>query len=488
MLLLCNIRKEDDMPLLAECGASKTLAQTSLGLLEILFADCPRRDFQVRFWDDSTWGVRRQPRFVVVLKHPEALRAMFLTPSELTLGEAYVHDDFDIEGDIEAAFDLADYLLCQERSPKNRLGLSRWVQKLSANSFPRADANPIQLKGALHSRDRDQQAVTYHYDLPAEFYALWLDPCMVYSCAYFATQEDDLDTAQLQKLDYICRKLRLRRGERLLDIGCGWGGLIQYAAAHYGVEAVGITLSVPQAELARQRLRESGLNDRCRVEVSDYRDINYDQQYDKIVSIGMFEHVGDALLPQYFRRAWDLLRPGGVFLNHGIAFSATYRRRGPSFTDRYVFPDGDPVPISTSLCAAELSGFEVRDVESLREHYGLTLRHWVRRLEAHMEEARRITSDTTYRTWRLYMAGAAHGFRSGRLNVYQALLAKPLLGKSGLPLSREDWYLGRPHPDDRVYPAGPPSPASWYGWPATFVDRIESGSDPHLSLLFTSCR
>jgi cyclopropane-fatty-acyl-phospholipid synthase len=243
----------------------------------------------------------------------------------------------------------------------------------------------------------------------------------------------------VRKLDYICRKLRLRPGERLLDIGCGWGGLIVHAAAHYDVEAVGITLSVPQAEVARERLRESGLNPRCRVEVCDYRDLEPGQPYDKIVSVGMFEHVGEELLPEYFRRAFGLLRPGGVFLNHGIACSAIYRRQGPSFTDRYVFPDGDLVPINTSLRAAELSGFEVRDVEGLREHYALTLHHWVRRLEAHAEEARRITNDATYRIWRLYMAGSAHGFRIGRLNLYQTLFARPLRGQSGLPLTREDW-------------------------------------------------
>ena len=263
---------------------------------------------------------------------------------------------------------------------------------------------------------------------------------MVYSCAYFATPEEDLDSAQERKLDYICRKLRLCRGERLLDIGCGWGGLIMHAAAHYGVEAVGITLSAPQAELARQRLRESGLSDRCRVEVSDYRDIEHGQLYDKIVSVGMFEHVGEAFLPEYFNRAYELLRPGGVFLNHGIAYSATYHRRGPSFSERYVFPDGEMVPINTTIRAAELSGFEVRDIESLREHYELTLHHWVRRLEAQAEQARAISDDTTYRIWRLYMAGSAHGFRTGRLNVYQTLLVKPRQGDSGLPLTREDWY------------------------------------------------
>jgi len=408
--------------------------------LEALLAHYPRRDFQVRLWNGTTWGVEAQPRFTLVLKRPGALRAMFLSPSELTLGEAYIYDDFDIEGDIEAAFELAESLLGQERSLGASLDLNERLQKLPRSDRPRTGLHSSELGGAVHSKDRDRQAVRYHYDLPTEFYALWLDQRMIYSCAYFATPEQDLDTAQVRKLDYICRKLRLRPGERLLDIGCGWGGLIMHAAAHYGVEAVGITLSVPQAEVARERLHELELTNRCRVEVSDYRDIEHDQQYDKIVSVGMFEHVGEALLPEYFRRAWDLLRPGGVFLNHGIAYSATYRRQGPSFTDRYVFPDGEMVPISTGLRAAELSGFEVRDVESLREHYGLTLHHWVRRLEAHAEEARQITDDTTYRIFRLYMAGAAHGFRSGRLNVYQTLLAKPLHGRSGLPLTREDWH------------------------------------------------
>jgi cyclopropane-fatty-acyl-phospholipid synthase len=365
---------------------------------------------------------------------------MFSSPSELTLGEAYIYDDFDIEGDIEAAFDLADYLLGQERSPRETFDLKERLEKVPKSDRPRADLHPIEFGGRVHSKERDRQAIHYHYDLPAEFYALWLDPRMVYSCAYFSKPEEDLDSAQVRKLDYICRKLRLSPGERLLDIGCGWGALIIHAAAHYGVECVGITLSVPQAEVARKRVRAAGLNDLCRVEVSDYRDIDHEQQYDRIASVGMFEHVGEALLPEYFHQAWDLLRPGGVFLNHGIAYSATYHRRGPSFTDRYVFPDGEPVPISTSLRAAELSGFELRDVESLREHYALTLHHWVQRLEAHREEACRITDDTTYRIWRLYMAGSAHGFCTGRLNVYQTLFAKPVRGQSGLPLTRADWY------------------------------------------------
>ena len=427
------------MAALANSPFGEKASLASAEFLEALLADCPKRDFQVRFWDGTTWLSERQPRFTLVLKHPGALRAMFSRPSELTLGEAYIYDDFDIEGDIEVSFELADYLLQQERSFLKSLDLAKRRQTLPVNNRAHKNREPANFRGSVHSRDRDRQAVSYHYDLPADFYALWLDQRMVYSCAYFATPEEDLNSAQERKLDYICRKLRLRQGDRLLDVGCGWGGLIMHAVAHYGVEAVGITLSVPQAELARQRVRESGLSDRCCVQVLDYRDIQLGQPYDKIVSVGMCEHVGEAFLPEYFSRTYELLRPGGVFLNHGIAYSSTYRRQGPSFSDRYVFPDADLVPINVTIRAAELSGFEVRDLESLREHYALTLHQWVRRLEAHAPEARRITDDRTYRIWRLYMAGSAHGFRTGRLNVYQTLLAKPC-GDSVLPLTREDWY------------------------------------------------
>ena len=408
--------------------------------LDSLLANYPGRDFKVRLWDGTTWGAERQPRFTLVVKHPNALSALILAPSELALGEAYIYDDLDIEGDIEAAFSLADYLLRREPGQSEDLDRMRGVPKPPTSTPLRPGPRLVGMKGPVHSQERDRQAIHCHYDHPAEFYALWLDRRMVYSSAYFVTAEEDLESAQERKLDYICRKLRLRPGERLLDIGCGWGGLVMYAAEHYGVEAVGVTLSELQAERAQQRLRAAGLSDRCRVEVCDYRELGHSAQYDKLVSVGMFEHVGEEQLPEYFRRAWDLLRPGGVFLNHGIAYSATYRRRGPSFIDHYVFPDSELVPINVSLRAAELSSFEVRDVESLREHYALTLHHWVQRLEAHGEEARRITDDTTYRIWRLYMAGAAHAFRSGRLNLYQALLAKPVNGRSGLPLTREDWY------------------------------------------------
>jgi cyclopropane-fatty-acyl-phospholipid synthase len=431
------------MGVTANSALNQALVQVRPELLENLLADYPKRNFQVRLWDGRTWGLDQHPRFTLVLKHPGALRDMFFLPSELTLGEAYIFDDFDIEGDIEAALDLADYLLEQSdrRGVLQSLRLPTLLQNLAVNRQTNRVHRAATSHGSVHSKKRDCQAVRYHYDLPPEFFALWLDPRMLYSCAYFAPgEETDLDTAQCRKLDYICRKLRLRRGDRLLDIGCGWGGLMIHAAARYGAQVLGISLSPRQAEVARQRIRDSGLNDRCRVEVCDYRDLELGQQVDKIVSVGMYEHVGEEQLPEYFSRAWELLRPGGAFMNTGIAASVTYKRQGPSFIDRYVFPDGELVPINTSLGAAERSGFEVRDVESLREHYALTLHHWVRRLEAHAEEARRITDDTTFRILRLYMAASAHGFRSNRLNLYQVLLAKPLHGESGMPLTRADWY------------------------------------------------
>jgi len=214
-----------------------------------------------------------------------------------------------------------------------------------------------------------------------------------------------------------------------------------YAAAQHGVHAHGITLGIRQGELARKRIHDAGLDDHCRVEVCDYRDIECSQQFDKIVSIGMFEHVGKALLPEYFHRVWQLLRPGGVFLNSGIACAYSCSRPNvSSFVDRYVFPDGELVPISESLGAAEAVGFEVRDVESLREHYAMTLRQWVQRLEACAEPARTVSGETAYRIWRLHMAGSEHQFRSGALNLYHILLVKPQNGNSGMPLTRADLY------------------------------------------------
>ena len=420
--------------------AIQTALHPALSIFDELLRDYPQHEFQVRSWDGTTWGKTAHPRFTLVLKRPEAMRRLFLSPNEFSLGEAFIAGEFDIAGDIEAAFDLGDYLV----SKKDGLGL---ITSLSIEAFDKLGPHTEEviglpapeLSGAVHSKRRDRAAIRYHYDLVPEFFGLWLDPYMLYSSAYF-TDDIDLDSAQERKLDYICKKLRLQTGDYLLDIGCGWGGLLVYAARHFGVDALGITLSVRQGETARARIYDACLEKHCRVEICDYRELELPQQFDKIVSIGMFEHVGKALLPEYFGRAWHLLRPGGVFLNSGIASVPSRIHEGPSFVDRYVFPDGELVPLGKSITVAETAGFEVRDVESLREHYAMTLHEWVRRLEKHADEAKRLTNEVTYRIWRLYMAASAHQFRSGDLNLYQILMAKPSHGDAGVPLTRADWY------------------------------------------------
>ncbi len=422
--------------------ATEHAVQTSLELLDEILGAYQPRAFAVRLWDGTLWPpAPGQPTvFTLVLRHPGALRAMFLPPSEMHLAEAYIFDDFDIEGDITAIFPVADYVMAQTWGPAEQVRIGSRLLSLPRHDHAHVAAH---LHGTRHSRARDRQAIAYHYDRSNAFYALFLDRRMVYSCAYFQTPDDDLDTAQAQKLDYICRKLRLQPGERLLDIGCGWGGLVMFAAQHYGVTAHGITLSQQQAELAQQRIRAAGLQDRCTVEIRDYREVDTPAAYDKLVSVGMFEHVGAARLPDYFRQAYRLLKPGGVFLNHGIASSADEpSAKGENFIFRYVFPDGELVPLNVTLHAAEERHFEVRDVESLREHYALTLHHWVRNLEAHAHAARRLTDDVTYRIWRLYMSASLHGFMTRRHNLYQTLLVKAGHGLSGLPLSRADWYAG----------------------------------------------
>jgi cyclopropane-fatty-acyl-phospholipid synthase len=414
-------------------------------ILSGLFNDEALHQVHFRLWDGTYWPDAAPRPVTLVLRHPGALRAMFLPGTEVGLGEAYIYDDFDIEGSVEQVFSISDTLLAAASGLTARLKLGRSLLQLPEwkGSGHRSARGPAKLTGKAHSIDRDRQAVTYHYNVSNDFYSLWLDQRMVYSCAYFRSPDDSLDTAQEQKLEHICRKLRLRPGQRLLDIGCGWGGLAIYAAQHYGVDVTGITLSQPQADLANRRIQDAGLSDLCRVRVCDYRELDEPEAYDTLVSVGMFEHVGAAMLQGYFSQAYRLLRPGGVFLNHGIAVGR--EGDGPSqetsFSQAYVFPDGELVPIQVTLQAAEKSLFEVRDVESLREHYVLTLRQWVKRLEEQHTRALEFVDEPTYRTWRLYMSASAYGFDVGRLTVYQTLLSKPdVHGRSGLSLTRDDWY------------------------------------------------
>jgi cyclopropane-fatty-acyl-phospholipid synthase len=275
-----------------------------------------------------------------------------------------------------------------------------------------------------------------------EFFRPWLGETLAYSCAYFRNAEETLDVAQEQKIALICNKLRLRPFERFLDIGCGWGSLVLHAAGKHRACARGITLSREQAEVAKRRVERSKLGELCTVELQDYRELEIaERSFDKIASVGMFEHVGAENLRQYFRIAHGLLKPGGVFLNHGIARSHSSPPRKNSFIDRYVFPDGELVTLSQALQAAEAEHLEVRDVENLREHYELTLRRWVDGLQRNANAVLRHVSDVTYRVWLLYMAGSVAAFRRGEIAVYQVLLSRPDQGNSRLPLTREDWYL-----------------------------------------------
>ncbi len=422
---------------------SSETVEATLRFLRDLFAGYAR-DFAVRLWDGTVWEPDggHEPRFTIVLRHPGSVRAMFWPPRELTLAESYIYDDFDIEGDIEAVFEFADHFLARKRGSSERLQLIRRALALPRQRRPRVGRGRAQLSGRRSSLERARQAIAYHYDVSNDFFKLWLDPTMAYSCAVFEAPAEGLDTAQHRKLDYVCRKLRLRPGERLLDIGCGWGALLLHAVRHYGVEALGVTLSREQADLCAIRIREAGLPpDRCRVELRDYREIDGRERFDKVVSVGMYEHVAEDALVDYFGRARRLLEPGGVFLAHGIASSVEIPiHTGPTFFGSYVFPDHDVVPISTVLTAAERAGLEVRDVESLREHYALTTRRWRERLEAHHDAARRAASESVYRVWRLMLAASAHRFASGHASVYQTLLANADAGDAQLPLSRADWY------------------------------------------------
>lgn len=415
--------------------------RTSLEILQRLTGSYSPVDFSVRFWDGSVWSLDPRAVFTLVLHHPGALRRMFWRSSPLALGEAWLAGDFSIEGDLESSFRLADHILSRSARLADRLWIARALFRLPRQPIADIGWQAARLDGARHSRGRDRQSIRFHYDTSNEFFALWLDPAMVYSCAYFSREDESLEQAQRRKLDYVCRKLRLRPGEQLLDIGCGWGGLVIHAARYFGAEAVGVTLSEPQGHLAQAKIHEADVGRLCRVDIRDYRDVPGEAQFDKVASIGMVEHVGVANLPLYLRAVWRLLRPGGAFLLHGIAESpASKARGGPFFGDRYIFPDSELPRVGEVLQAAEDCGFEVRDVESLREHYLLTLRHWRRRLEANHEATVRVAGRGAYDLWRVFLAGAAYRFRIGHYNLYQTLLVKPDGGASKLPLTRADWY------------------------------------------------
>ncbi|MBT8203460.1 MAG: class I SAM-dependent methyltransferase [Acidimicrobiia bacterium] len=405
--------------------------EVSRRVYDLLIKQAPS-GIAVRTWTGETWGPEGAAA-TLVLRHPGALRALLLPPSDLTAGEAYVFDDVDVEGDMLAMVRWVTGLGASVAPSLQALRLLRLLLKLPRQSR-RSLASRPNLRGRRHSLHRDRTAVSHHYDTGNGFFEAVLGPSMVYSCAAFLDPGEPLEVAQRRKLDLICRKLQLRGDQHLLDIGCGWGSLAVHAAREYGVRVMGITLSERQAEWATDHAKRVGVDDLVEFRVQDYREVV--GKYDAISSIGMFEHVGAGQLDHYFGEVQALLRPDGVFLNHGITVRrATPMLRRKTFVYTHVFPDGELLPIDGVVRSAEQAGFELRDAESLRTSYGQTLRRWVANLESEAADAKAATTEQTYRKWRAYMAGSALAFESGELSVFQLVL-RP----SGRP-----WTYGRSH-------------------------------------------
>ncbi|MFE1851988.1 class I SAM-dependent methyltransferase [Streptomyces sp. NPDC059489] len=416
---------------------------------QLLGAPLPVR---IRAWDGSESGPPGAPALVV--RNRRALRRLLWKPGELGLVRAWVSGDLGIDGDLYTALDLLAGLIWERgedarsfgqaaRDPQVRAAV-RGLARM-AGPFPPPPPPPEEVRrvrGHLHTRRSDRRAISHHYDVGNDFYEIVLGPSMVYSCAYWAGPGSTLEDAQRDKLELVCRKLDLKPGQRLLDVGCGWGSMAVHAAREYGVSVVGITLSQEQAVFARKRVAEEGLTDRVEIRVQDYRDVT-DGPYDAISSIGMAEHVGAERYLGYARDLYALLKPGGRLLNHQIARRPQKDESAYSvdvFIDAYVFPDGELAPIGSTVTQLERAGFEVRDVESLREHYALTLRRWVANLEAEWVRAQRLTSPGRARVWRLYMAASALSFEHNRIGVNQVLAVRsPESGASGMPLRARTW-------------------------------------------------
>lgn len=378
---------------------------------------------RLELWNGRAFDLASHPKVKIAVPTPSALRFL-LSPDLMKLGQAYVEGYLRVEGPILEVFRVAESLARGAASSGSH-GLRRFWR---------------------HDRKRDRNAIQYHYDVSNDFYALWLDRDMVYSCAYFRRPEDSLELAQEQKLDHILEKLMLRPEERFLDIGCGWGALIVRAAKKYGARATGVTLSRNQYEFAARRIREEGLEGRCEVRLQDYRDIPEEGAFDKIASVGMFEHVGLHHLKDYFAKILSLLGDGGLVMNHGITASDPDSRwvglGAGEFINRYVFPHGELPHLSLVLREMSVAGLEVADVESLRRHYALTCLEWARRLEQNRERAIAAAGDKRYRIWQIYLAGCAHGFEHSWMNIYQVLARKEAAISNPLPLTRDYLYRG----------------------------------------------
>lgn len=379
----------------------------------------------IKLWNNRLLVGASPPRVTISLNSPQTL-SLFLRPDISRFAEYYVQKKIDLEGNVRDIVSMVAHLLDIRGQAQSKFSALTYLFR--------------------HTRSRDKQAIQYHYDVSDEFYALWLDARRVYSCAYFKTENDTLELAQEQKLDLICRKLAIKSGDRILDIGCGWGAMIFWAAEKYGANCVGITLSKNQYEFVQREIIARNLENKVEVRLQDYRDVPEQNAYDKIISVGMVEHVGTRNLQEYFNKINKLLKPGGLLMNHGVTSSTFDNDRidggGADFIQRYVFPDGELAHISKVLDAMGREKLECLDVENLRPHYAKTLWHWVERLEANQEQARALIGEEKYRIWRAYMAGFAYAFEQGWDAIYQVVAAKPMRDGSvpTYPFTRDYMY------------------------------------------------
>ena len=381
-----------------------------------------RLPLRLKLWDGHAFDLGPQPKVTIVVKDPQ-LMSQLTHPSLDELGAAFVEGKLELEGAIGEVIRVCDEL----------------SQALLTDE---EDDQPVRSE---HDKATDAAAISYHYDLSNDFYQLWLDRDMAYSCAYFKTADDSLEQAQQNKFEHLCRKLRLKPGDYLLDVGCGWGGLSRYAARQFGCKVFGITLSKEQLKLGRKRVKAEGLEGQVELQILDYRDLPQDGRFDKVVSVGMFEHVGHANLALYCQRLFGAVREGGLVMNHGITAKHIDGRpvgRGAgSFIGRYVFPHGELPHLSMITASISEAGLEVVDVESLRLHYARTLAQWSDRLEGQLDKAAALVPEKALRIWRLYLAGCSYAFAKGWINLHQILAVKPLAdGSHDLPLTREDLY------------------------------------------------
>jgi cyclopropane-fatty-acyl-phospholipid synthase len=384
----------------------------------------PERPFSVELWDGTSVPATNGGGPTFSVRSPAAVAHALRAPGQLGLGRAYVSGEIDVD-DLDAVLEL---LGSWKPPPIDRSGRTRLLlaaaRACGLQPPPRVPASELKPRGRRHSSERDARAVRHHYDLPGDFFALFLDESMTYSCAYWKGGAETLEEAQEAKLELVCKKLDLKPGQRVLDVGCGWGSFAIHAASRHDVSVLGVTLSEPQAERGRRRVAELGLDDRIELRVADYRALA-EEPFDAVASIGMVEHVGSSKIDLYASQLARMVRPGGRVLNHGIARLRHGEPEAGTFSERYVFPDAAPLHLSRIIAAVERAGLQTRHVESLRDDYATTLSHWIDRFDANLDEAARLAGSERARVWRLYLRAARNGFLTGFTSVFQVLAERP---------------------------------------------------------------